>query len=107
MIERLFGALARMLPVARSSLPENIEAESSPVEPEPLGEFDSELAALTARELEVARLICQGITSKVIAERFVVSEGTIKKHRSNIKGKIGTSDRAGLEAIRERWDTRP
>jgi DNA-binding NarL/FixJ family response regulator len=59
---------------------------------------------LTPRELEVARLIVEGLSTSQIAARLVVEAATVKTHRRGIARKCGTSSQAGLEAKRERWD---
>jgi LuxR family maltose regulon positive regulatory protein len=51
------------------------------------------LDPLTARELEVMRLICAGYTNPEIAGELVVTLNTIKKHTSNIYGKLGVRGR--------------
>jgi len=48
---------------------------------------------LTSRELEVMRLICKGYSNPEIASELVVTINTIKKHTSNIYGKLGVSSR--------------
>ena len=50
-------------------------------------------APLTPRELEIMRLICKGYSNPEIANELVVSINTIKKHTSNIYGKLGVSSR--------------
>ncbi len=49
---------------------------------------------LTVRELEVLQLICAGDSNQVIANKLVISIKTVKKHTSNILGKLGVTSRA-------------
>jgi LuxR family maltose regulon positive regulatory protein len=48
---------------------------------------------LTPREVEILRLICQGYSNPKIANQLVVTVNTIKKHTSNIYGKLGVRSR--------------
>jgi DNA-binding CsgD family transcriptional regulator len=50
--------------------------------------------ALTARELDVLRLLARGQTNLEIAHALVVREGTIKYHVKNILRKLGATSRA-------------
>jgi DNA-binding CsgD family transcriptional regulator len=54
--------------------------------------------ALTARELEVLRLLARGQTNLEIARTLVVREGTIKYHVKNILRKLGATSRADAVA---------
>lgn len=58
---------------------------------------------LTGRELEVLKLVAQGLTNQEIAERLVVTERTVTTHVSNLLGKLHLANRtqAALFAIRE------
>jgi DNA-binding CsgD family transcriptional regulator len=53
---------------------------------------------LTARELEVLRLVAAGATNKAIAADLFVSERTVDRHMSNIFAKLGVSSRAAATA---------
>ncbi|MHB1133562.1 MAG: LuxR C-terminal-related transcriptional regulator [Chloroflexota bacterium] len=49
--------------------------------------------ALTPRELEVLRLLAQGLPSKAISARLQLSEHTVKFHVGSIMGKLGAASR--------------
>ncbi|MFL6428973.1 MAG: response regulator [Acidobacteriaceae bacterium] len=61
--------------------------------------YESE--ALTAREVEIIRLMTGGYSNREIADALYLSEGTVKNHVSNILSKLGVRDRtrAVLKAI--------
>ncbi len=48
---------------------------------------------VTPRELEVLRLLSSGASNKEIAKKLVISEGTVKKHISNILMTLDLRDR--------------
>jgi len=58
---------------------------------------------LTEREMDVLRLVAQGLTNQEIAEKLVIGEGTVRTHVSNILGKLHLANRtqAALYALRE------
>lgn len=64
--------------------------------------FDSFEDTLTKREVEVLKLIAEGLFNKEIAYMLAISEKTVKNHVSNIFKKINVSDRtqAAVYAIR-------
>jgi NarL family two-component system response regulator LiaR len=57
---------------------------------------------LTERELEVLRLIAQGLSNKEIASKIFIAEWTVRTHVSNILGKLHLASRtqAALHALR-------
>jgi HD-GYP domain-containing protein (c-di-GMP phosphodiesterase class II) len=58
-------------------------------------------AGLTAREVEVLRLLARGLSNKEIAQRLVISPKTVANHAEHIYAKINASTRAaaGLFAM--------
>ncbi len=62
----------------------------------------SEEEKLTRRELEVLKLLAEGLFNKEIAYKLSISEKTVKNHVSNIFKKIGVFDRtqAAVYAIK-------
>ena len=79
--------------IARKVLQELSRPSSLPPTPDPL----------TQRELEVLRLVAQGLENPEIAEKLVISEATVRTHVSNILGKLHLASRtqAALYALRE------
>jgi ATP/maltotriose-dependent transcriptional regulator MalT len=53
---------------------------------------------LTAREIEVLRLVSTGLTNRGIAGRLTLSEKTVARHLSNIFAKLGLSTRTAATA---------
>jgi DNA-binding NarL/FixJ family response regulator len=53
-----------------------------------------DLAALTPRELEVLRQLATGLSNAELAERFHLSEATVKTHVARILAKLRLRDRA-------------
>jgi predicted ATPase/DNA-binding CsgD family transcriptional regulator len=51
-------------------------------------------AGLTPREVEVLRLVAQGLTDAQVAERLVISPRTVTTHLSSIYNKLGSNSRA-------------
>lgn len=55
-------------------------------------------AGLTAREVQVIRLVASGQTNRQIADDLVISEKTVARHLNNIFTKLGLSNRATATA---------
>lgn len=58
---------------------------------------------MTPREVEILRLMGQGLTNKRIADRLEISQKTVRNHTSNLYTKLGIHDRsqAVLHAVRK------
>jgi PAS domain S-box-containing protein len=54
---------------------------------------------LTRRELEVLRLAAEGLSTKSIAEKLVVSPSTVKTHLEHLYAKLRVCDRAAAVAV--------
>src|SRR4051812_6635025 len=64
-------------------------ARASPATPEPPEGLDE----LTARELEVFKLVARGLSNAEIARELIVSETTVKTHVARVLMKLGLRDR--------------
>jgi NarL family two-component system response regulator LiaR len=79
--------------VARKVLEELAQPSERPPTPDPL----------TQREVEVLRLVAQGLENREIAGSLVITEATVRTHVSNITSKLHVASRtqAALYALRE------
>jgi LuxR family maltose regulon positive regulatory protein len=60
------------------------------------------IAQLTGRELEVLRLLAQGLRYDEVAERLVISLNTVRSHVKAIYGKLGVDNRTRAIEIAQR-----
>ena len=63
------------------------------------GPSESGVADLSAREIEVLRLVADGKSNKQIGETLSLSALTVKSHLARIARKLGTGDRAEMVAL--------
>jgi LuxR family maltose regulon positive regulatory protein len=54
---------------------------------------DALVDPLTDRELDVLRLLAEGLSNRDIADQLVLSVGTVKVHTRNIYSKLGVGSR--------------
>jgi ATP/maltotriose-dependent transcriptional regulator MalT len=77
---------------------ERVAATEAALKLPPAGAADQGLAdPLSEREIEVLQLFAQGLTNQEVADRLIISLGTVKAHSSNIYRKLDVRNRA--EAI--------
>ena len=57
---------------------------------------------LTQRQLAVLRLLCEGLSNKLICQRLEISPGTVKAHIAVILRELGVSSRVQAVVIAHR-----
>lgn len=67
-----------------------------PKVPTTIGKTDISSFGLTEREIELIRLVSQGLNNKEISEALFLSEGTVKNNISTILSKLALRDRTQL-----------
>jgi DNA-binding NarL/FixJ family response regulator len=98
--EEIFNAIritmqggSLLQPVVASKLLRHVgQQQLSGIPPRAVAPMPS-MESLTERELEVLRLLAQGMPNKEIAAHLVISERTAKFHVSSIMGKLGATNR--------------
>jgi DNA-binding NarL/FixJ family response regulator len=82
--------------------PQDLDSLLASTAPAP-ARADTESSALTARELEVLRMMAEGAANKIIAWKLGISEHTVKFHVAAILARLGASSRteAVTTAIRK------
>ena len=66
------------------------EPQTVPARKPPSGELHD---PLTPREMDVLRMLSDGLSNKEVARRLHISEHTVKYHLSSVFGKLGASSR--------------
>jgi DNA-binding NarL/FixJ family response regulator len=93
--ERLFDAV-RVVAAGQALLAPSVTrrliAEFARLRPRP-SPPSNPLRVLTPREIDVLRLVAEGLSNPEIAARLVVSEETVKTHVSRVLSKLGLRDR--------------
>jgi DNA-binding NarL/FixJ family response regulator len=64
----------------------------------PMADSGEAASVLTPRELDVLKLVAQGLSNPGIARQLVLSEHTVKRHLANILRKLNLSSRAAAAA---------
>jgi LuxR family maltose regulon positive regulatory protein len=85
-------------PFARKLL-EALRGYGKPGAAPPSGDVPGLVESLTPREMEVLQLIAAGDSNQAIAEKLVITVRTVKKHTSNIYGKLNASSRTQAVAL--------
>ena len=84
-VRDLLGAFQQEREAQRSRVAELVSPRPSPAA--------TLLDPLTVRELEVLRLLAEGLSNKEIASRLVVAPSTVKQHLKNMYGKLDVHSR--------------
>lgn len=80
---KVVDTLMKATPASDASTTRNSDATCDPVQ-------------LSERELEIIRMIADGLTNKEVADKLFISAHTVTTHRKNIMGKLGLNNTAGL-----------
>lgn len=92
-IAAALAALAQGLAVVDPAFLPLISLQAEPRLPGVADATELLLEELTPRELEVLRLLADGLPNKAIARRLAISEHTVKFHVNAILGKLGAASR--------------
>ena len=63
------------------------------------GDAGAGATALTQRERQIVRLVCEGLSNKEVGQRLNITDGTIKVHLHKIFEKLRVSNRTALVAV--------
>ena len=65
------------------------------------------LTSLTARELQVLRLVAQGATNPIVADELDISRATVARHVASILAKTGLSNRTAAATLASQYGLLP
>lgn len=86
-VETLAAGGSLVQPMVTATLLQRLSSGAVP------GEHAVDRVALTAREVEILRLMAGGYANREIASALHLAEGTVKNHVSNVLFKLGVRDR--------------
>jgi len=91
----LWSELHAELEIARARA---VLASFDAVAPSPAEKSSAAQAGLSGREIEVLKLVADGLNNQAIGERLFLSEHTVHRHIANILNKLSVSSRAAAVA---------
>ncbi|MBL7941984.1 MAG: response regulator transcription factor, partial [Flavobacteriales bacterium] len=59
-------------------------------------QFSGKLSELTDREIEILKLVAEGLSNKEIGDKLFISHRTVDTHRTNLMTKLNVHNVAGL-----------
>lgn len=91
------GVQARLMELVRGG---PVPAAPPAAPPAPAGPAapDTSDTGLTRREVDVVRLVAEGLSNQQVARRLVLSEATVKTHLNHVLSKLDVDGRPGLVA---------
>lgn len=92
-LEEAIRAAARGETFLQPSVAAKVVAEFTRLEPDRKANQDALVEPLSERELEILRLVADGLSNREIANDLVITEGTVKNHVTSILGKLSVRDR--------------
>jgi DNA-binding NarL/FixJ family response regulator len=95
--EQLLGAI-RDVAAGRTVLDPSVQRRLVELVAAPEPPARADLGGLTKREVDVVRLVAEGLSNQQIARRLVVSEATVKTHLNHVLSKLDVDGRPGLVA---------
>lgn len=80
-----------------------VEAILNGTKPTTISDYNCDGINVSEREMEVIKLIAEGLSNKEVADKLFLSTHTVTTHRKNIMAKLGLNNTAGLVlfAVRE------